>query len=90
MEIEILEEEKNTVKFKIKGERHTILNLLKKELFEDSSVEFAGYRIDHPLIDEVIFSVTTAKKDPKKAVKDAIARIQKQIDDFHEQVKKIK
>jgi len=57
-------------------------------LFNDKNIDFAGYRVEHPLIDEAIVSVSG--KNPKKAVKDAIERIQKQVDDFEAQVKKIK
>lgn len=88
MEIEILSEEKNKLQFKLKGETHTLLNLLTKELFNDKNVEFAGYRVEHPLINEAIVSINA--KNPKKAIKDAVKRIQKQVDTFQAQVKKIK
>jgi DNA-directed RNA polymerase subunit L len=88
MEIEVLKDEKNKFEFKLKGEQHTLLNLLSKELFNDKGIEFAGYRIEHPLVDEAIVSVSG--KNPKKAVKDAVERIQKQVDDFEAQVKKLK
>jgi len=88
MEIEVLKDEKNKFEFKLKAEQHTLLNLLSKELFNDKGIEFAGYRIEHPLIDEAIVSVSG--KNPKKAIKDAIERIQKQVDDFETHVKKLK
>jgi DNA-directed RNA polymerase subunit L len=83
-----MSEEKNKLQFKLKGETHTLLNMLSKELFNDKNVEFAGYRLEHPLINEAIFSVTA--KNPKKALKDAVERVQKQVDEFQAQVKKIK
>jgi DNA-directed RNA polymerase subunit L len=88
MEVEILKEEKDKIQFKLKDETHTLLNLLSKELFNDKNVEFAGYRVEHPLVNEAIVSVTG--KNPRKAIKDAIKRIQKQVDDFQAQVKKLK
>ena len=88
MEIEVLKDEKNKFEFKLKDEQHTILNLLSKELFNDKNIEFAGYRVEHPLINEAIVSVSG--KNPKKSIKDAITRIQKQVEDFEKQVKKIK
>lgn len=87
MEIEILNEEKGKMEFKLKGETHTLLNMLSKELFNDKNVDFAGYRVDHPLINEATVSVTA--KNPKKAIKDAIKRLQKQVDDFQAQIKKL-
>ena len=88
MEIEVLKDEKNKYEVKIKEEQHTILNLLSKELFNDKNIEFAGYKVEHPLINEAILSISG--KNPKKSIKDAITRIQKQIDDFEKQVSKIK
>jgi DNA-directed RNA polymerase subunit L len=87
MEIEILSEEKNKIQFKLKDETHTLLNILTKELFNDKNVEFAGYRMEHPLINEATVSVTA--KNPKKSIKDAVKRIQKQVDNFQAQVKKM-
>ena len=89
MEVEILEKKKNMLKFKVKGETHTLCNILRRELMSDNAIEFAGYRVEHPLINEAIFTVRTGRKDPKKAVKDAITRIKKNADSFKTQAKKI-
>ncbi|MCD6547554.1 MAG: DNA-directed RNA polymerase subunit L [Nanoarchaeota archaeon] len=89
VEIEIIQKEKNKLKFKVKGENHTILNLLRKELFNDESVEFAGYMIEHPLTGVAIFSISTKNKTARKALTDAISRLQKKISNFESEVKKI-
>jgi len=89
MEIEILNEEKNEMKFKIKGETYTLTNLLKKELFKDPAVEFAGFTVEHPLFEEAIFVIRTNKKKPRTVLKDAITRIQKQLSKFEAEVKKL-
>ena len=87
MEIEILEEEKTRLKFKIKNETFTLTNLLKNELFNDSAVQFAGFTVEHPLKNEAIFVVSTARKDPKKTIKDAVERLEKKLKDFKSSVK---
>lgn len=87
--IEILEEDKNKLKFKVKDETHTILNLIRNELFNDESVDFAGYKIEHPLVKDAIFSVSASKKDAKKILKDAISRLQKKLADLESEFKKI-
>jgi len=89
MEVQILEEENTKLKFKIIGETYTLCALLKKELFNDKSVEFAGFNVEHPLIKEALFTVSTTKKNAKKAVNDAIARIKENLSDFESEVKKI-
>ena len=89
MEIQVLEEENTKLKFKVIGETHTICSLLKKELFNDKAVEFAGYNVEHPLIKEAVFTVSTTKKNARKAVNDAISRIKENISDFQSEIKKI-
>ena len=42
MNIEILEETKQKLVFKLKGEDHTILNLLRQELWNDEAVKIAA------------------------------------------------
>ena len=87
--IEILKEEKNKVQFKIKGETHTVLNLIRKELFENESVEFAGYKVDHPQINNMIFTVSTSKGNPKVVIKKTIGKIQKKLSKLELEVKKL-
>lgn len=89
MEVQILEDENTKLKFKIIGETHTLCNLLKKELFNDKAVEFAGYSIEQPLIKEALFTVSTTKKSARKAVNDALERIKDTLSDFETQIKKI-
>ncbi len=89
VEIEILEEEKNKLKIKIKGETHTVLNLIRNELFNEDSVEFVGYRIEHPMVKDAIFTVATTKGNPKTIIKKAIERIQKKLSKLESEIKKL-
>jgi len=89
VEIEILEEEKNKIKFKVTGETHTILNLIRNELFKDENVDFAGYMVEHPLVGGAIFTVATSKGNPKIAIKKAIERIQKKLSKVESEIKKL-
>ncbi len=88
MEIKILEETKNKIQFKIEGEDHTILNLLKEELWKDKNVKIAAYRMDHPLvgIPEMTVEVSSGNS-PKKAISDAIKRLDKELSKFKESFK---
>jgi len=88
MEIEILEETKNKIHFKVKEEDHTVLNLLKEELWKDKNVKIAAYRMDHPLIGVPEMTVEVAQgSDPKKAIKDAVKRLEKTLDKFKDEFK---
>ncbi|MFH0875920.1 MAG: DNA-directed RNA polymerase subunit L [archaeon] len=86
MEINILEDKKKRLVFELKGEDHTICNLLREELTNDSAVSVAAYNISHPLIGIPKFIVeTNADKEPKKALKDAISRLKKKNDNLKKQ-----
>lgn len=87
MNIEILEESKNKIHFKVEGEDHTILNLLKEELWKDKDVKIAAYRMDHPLVGIPEMTVEVASGDPKKAIKDAVKRLEKTLDKFKDEFK---
>jgi DNA-directed RNA polymerase subunit L len=89
MMIEIIEQKKNFLKFTLKGETATICNFIKKELYNDKNVKFAGYNVDHPLTSEPIFLLETkGNNDPKKAILTAITNLQKNLDKLEKEVKK--
>ena len=82
MELNILEEKKNALKFELRGEDHSFCNLLKDELWNDKHVKVATYNIKHPLIGIPMFIVETDGKDPKKVLDDAGKRLSKTLDKF--------
>ncbi len=67
MEIKILRERIDEIEFEIKGEDHTFCNPLRNVLNQNNKVEFATYRIEHPLLSNPIFyvKIKTKKKEPK-------------------------
>jgi len=88
MEIQVVEDKKDKLIFKIKGEDHTFCNLLKQELWNDSAVSMAGYELGHTLTDFPIF--TLGSTNPKKSLLSAVARLKKQILSLKEEFKKVK
>jgi DNA-directed RNA polymerase subunit L len=89
MEINVIEEEKKKLIFEIKGEGHTLSNLLEKELWKDEDVKAAGYNVAHPLIGIPRMIVeTNGKKTAREAVEDAVKRVKKQNADFQKAFKK--
>ena len=88
MEIEVKEQEKNKLEFVIKGERHTFPSLLKNALLKDSKVKFAAYKLLHPNDSDAHFALSTEGKDPKKALADALKRMESDLSDFKKEVKK--
>jgi len=88
MEIEVLKEEKNLFEFMIKGERHTLPNLLKTKLLDEPEVEFVAYKLNHPMDNDSVFVLRTKSKDPKKVLLDALKKIDSDLDEFTKAVKK--
>ncbi len=89
MELNILEDKKNRMVFELKGETHTFCNILRKELWNDKHVKSAAYNIEHPLIGiPKIIVETDGNESPKKALKEAVKRMQKVNDKFKKQFMK--
>ncbi|MEM0359925.1 MAG: DNA-directed RNA polymerase subunit L [Candidatus Diapherotrites archaeon] len=82
MELEILQNEKETLEFKLKGERHTFPLLLKYYLLKDPEVEFASYKLNHPHDKDSLFLLKTKGKNPKKALLEANKRIAEEAAEF--------
>lgn len=91
MEIKILEETKDKISIEIVGETHTLCNAIRNELWKDSHVKIAGYRVDHPLIANPILVVETdGKESPKIALKNAIDSMGKWTEQLQTKIKKLK
>lgn len=88
MEINILEKSKNKLSFEIVGEDHTFCNILRKELWNDSSLKSAGYSMETGLQNIPKFTLETAGKTPQKALTDAVSRLIKKGNDFLNKLKK--
>jgi len=79
MEIQILEYSPTVLKFKVDGETHTLFNTLRMELLNDEDVTFAAYKVEHPLVDRIIFVVRTKEGDPLEAIRRAVERLEKKL-----------
>ena len=90
MDVTILEEGKNKLVFEIKGDQHTISNLLKKELWNDEHVKVAAYNLEHPIIAHPKFILETDGADPKKTILAAIKNIQKDLEKVAAEAKNLK
>ncbi|MBI4919583.1 DNA-directed RNA polymerase subunit L [archaeon] len=90
MEVVIVEENKDKFVFDLKGDVSTISSVLKKELWNDSHVKAAGYYVDHPLVNAPRFIVQTDGESPRKVVKAAIKRLEKEAEKLNSEAKNIK
>jgi len=89
VELNVLNKSNDTIEIEIIGERHTFPNLLRSELLKDSKVEFAAYKLEHPMDTSSKLVVKTKSGKPEKALTEAIKRIEEQISDFKKEIKKL-
>jgi len=86
LQVEVLTFTKNKLEVKLRGEGHTILNLLVSELNSDPRV-VAAYRVEHPLLDVVYLHVTTeGDLSPLKALEEAVHRLNEKLSSLRSQL----
>lgn len=73
MELEIRKKTDRELVFKIKGEDHTLGNLIAKMALRHPNVELAAYIIEHPLDGSpVVRIITDGTKDPIEVLIDVL------------------
>ncbi|HIH19227.1 TPA: DNA-directed RNA polymerase subunit L [Candidatus Micrarchaeota archaeon] len=90
MEIVVVKNEKDYLEIEIKGEEYGFANMIKELLLEDSKVEFAAFRMDHPQAASPVLMVRTGEGTPLTALKTAVRRLKKLSADFKDAVKEAK
>lgn len=85
MKIEIKKENDKEIEFEVIKEK-TILNPLKQKLLEYDEVEFAEWKVEHPLIGNPEFYLRVKKGSAKKILKKAIEEIKGNIDELRSQM----
>ena len=91
MKLKILENKKTRMILEIEGETHTFCNALKKELWNDKHIKAAGYNISHPFVGvPKLIIETDTSTSPKKALLDAVKRLNKASDSLKKEVSKLK
>jgi len=89
MEVNILKEEKDVLQIEISQEGHTLCNLIRKELWNDSNTEISSYNIKHPIVSSPVLNVVSSKAKPRKLLQGAIDSVKKKNSEFRNQLKKI-
>jgi len=82
MELTILKKTEREINIKVAGESHTLLNMLKTALLNNTHVEIATYDIKHPTISEPVLFVRTDGSDPIEVIKKASKELVKECDEF--------
>jgi len=87
VEIEILTKTSNHLAIKIKGEDHTLGNLLMKEALRHPKVAYASYRVPHPLREEIEFVITVQEgADIGEVLREIVDKIRRELSEFKDAV----
>ncbi len=87
MEINIIKEEKNDLEINI--DNQTIAELIRSYLNKDPAVKLGAWKKEH-YSKPLILKITTEGKTAKKALQDAISKIQKDLTKYKNEFKKAK
>ena len=82
-----IEHTKYELKFEIVGEGHSFPNLLRKTLLEESSVEFAGYAIEHPLLASPILTLKTKRRQANVVLRESLEKMLARTEEFRKKFK---
>ena len=87
MEIQIVKDEKNDLEVSI--DNQTITEIVRSYLNKDSSVKLGAWKKEH-YSKPLKLRIKTEGKSAKKALQDAISKIQKDLDKYKNEFKKSK
>tara|TARA_S200000501_G_scaffold122239_2_gene115141 strand:- start:167 stop:424 length:258 start_codon:yes stop_codon:yes gene_type:complete len=78
MPVKVLIMEKNELRFRIVGESHTALQMLRERLNNHKNIDYANYFPGHPELDDPEFFIRTkGKVSVEKLLKDIVQGITK-------------
>jgi len=82
MDINVLEKKKDKFVIEVRGEGHTLLNLLREKAWEAGASQ-ANYMIEHPYL--ATPKIIVRAKDPKKVLRGAAELVVSEATDFSRQ-----
>jgi DNA-directed RNA polymerase subunit L len=88
MKIEIIEETNTKLKFKMLNSRHTVPEMLKKQLLTHKEVTMASGMLKHPEDKDSEFILVVKNADPKAILIKAIDELQKEVLSFKDEMLK--
>ena len=87
MEVKILKDEKNELEVQL--DNQTVAELIRVYLNEDSAVKLGVWKKEH-YSKPAILKIVSEGKTAKKALQDAIAKVQKDLTKYSDEFKKTK
>ena len=85
MEVKVITKEKNVLELEFDGADQSLAQVLAQKLNDDKDVEFAAYKLEHPLIAQPRLVVRTKKGDPSKLLLSKLKELKDEVADFKKQ-----
>ena len=82
MEVKILVNEKDNLELELVGADQSLAQLIAERLNQEKGVEFAAYKMEHPLVGSPKVTVKTKKGDASKLVLEKVGEIKKEVAEF--------
>jgi DNA-directed RNA polymerase subunit L len=89
MDVKVLVKEKNVLELELGGGDQSLAQVLAEKLNQDKDVEFAAYKVEHPIVALPRLIVRTKKGDPGKLVLQKLKELKKEVSDFRKQFEDI-
>jgi len=90
MDIKVISKSDKELILEIHGEDHTLGNMIMKEALRHPAVNYAAYRVLHPLKDVIeIFIVTKEGVDVSSVLREVINRLRDELREFVEVVNEV-
>ena len=89
MEVKLVYSKGNEAQIEVRGERHTLGNMVAKELQSMDEVDLAYYEIPHPLQDRMLIYIRTrGDVSPLEALRKALDSLEDRLDELDKALKK--
>lgn len=85
MDVKLLVNEKHVIEIDMGDSDQSLAQLLVEKLNEDKDVEFASYKVEHPLTATPKVYLRTKKGDPSKLLLAKLDEIRTEVNDFKKQ-----
>ena len=90
MDLRVISRKDRELVLEIRGEDHTLGNLLMKEALKHPSVEYAAYRIPHPLRDVMEFTLIVKEgADVSRVLREVIDALRSEVSEFKKSVESV-
>lgn len=89
MEVKILVNEKDTLELELVGSDQSLAQLIAERLNQEKDVEFAAYKLEHPLVASPKLFVKMKKGDAAKLVLGIVEKIKKEVSEFRDEFQDI-